>query len=191
MKIKYVVVAAATGLALTVSGCSSDSSTASQAPETQTSEVAPADAQTSEASTDETEPIETPAVENMTATAIADAIKAEVPEISEVVTITEDNDPNDKIGRPGGYVDGAVMFDSRAEPTGEEPGADQGAFLEVWPDEASATDRSEFIQGVLEDADGLFGTEYHYQHDGFLLRVTGVIKPSEAQAYEAAFNAQF
>jgi len=139
----------------------------------------------------ETQTTETPAVEPKTATEIGDAIKAEIPEISKVVTITEDNDPNDKIGRPGGYVDGAVLFDSRAEPTDEEPGVDQGAFLEVWPDEAASTDRSEFIQNALKGADGVLGTEYHYQHKGFLLRVTGEVKPSQAKAYESVFDAQF
>lgn len=134
---------------------------------------------------------EAPAAQPRAATEIADAIKAEIPEISKVLTITEDNDPNDKIGRPGGYVDGAVMYDSRAEPLDEEPGADQGAFLEVWPDEAAATDRSEFIQDVLKSADGVLGTEYHYQHKEFLLRVTGKVTPSQAKAYERAFNAQF
>lgn len=34
-------------------------------------------------------------------------------------------------------------------------------------------------------------TEYHYQHNGFLLRVTGVVKPSQAKAYESVFDAQF
>lgn len=137
------------------------------------------------------EPTKTQTTEPKTATEIGEAIKAEIPEISRVVTITEDNDPNDKIGRPGGYVDGAVLFDSRAEPTDKEPGVDQGAFLEVWPDEAASTDRSEFVQDALKSANGVLGTEYHYRHKGFLLRVTGELKPSQAKAYESVFNAQF
>ena len=108
-----------------------------------------------------------------------------------MLTITEDNDPNDKIGRPGGYVDGAVMFDSRAEPLDDEPGVDQGVFLEVWPDEAAASDRSAYIQDALKAANGFLGTEYHFQHEGFLLRVTGKVKPSQVKAYETAFDAQF
>jgi hypothetical protein len=113
-----------------------------------------------------------------------------IPEITEVVTITEDNDPNDKIGRPGGYSDGAVLYDSRAEPLDGTPGVDQGAFLEVWPDEAAANDRSQFIQAALQGS-GILGSEYHYLNDGYLLRVTGVIKPSEAEAYRIAFERAF
>lgn len=124
-----------------------------------------------------------------TATEVAEAIKADVPEVGKVVTITEDNDPNDKIGRPNGYTDGAVLFDKRAEPTDSEPTIDQGASLTVWPDDASAKAWSEHIQSLLEEAGGLIGSEYHYQSGGMLLRVTGVLKPSEAKAYEDAFKA--
>lgn len=153
-------------------------------------EAAPAaDApKTSEATTTET----TKAPEPRTATEIGAALKADISQITKVETVTEDNDPNDKIGRPGGYVDGVVVFDSRAEPDDpSEFGVVRGAFLEVWPDEAAATERSEFIQGALKDADGLLGSEYHYQQGAFLLRVTGDLKPSAAKAYETTFNAQF
>lgn len=122
------------------------------------------------------------------ATEVAESIKAEVTEVSKVVAITEDNDPNDKIGRPNGYVDGAVLFDSRAEPLDAELGVDQGATIEVWPSEAEATERAEYIQGLLDESEGLLGSEYHYQSGGMLLRVSGSIKPTAAKAYEAAFK---
>ncbi len=38
------------------------------------------------------------------AVTIAEQIRTAVPEVSQVVEITEDNDPNDTIGRPGSYV---------------------------------------------------------------------------------------
>jgi ABC-type glycerol-3-phosphate transport system substrate-binding protein len=174
-----LIAAAVLAAALALSACGSDEA------------AGPSTSSSSSNEPTKTQTIETRAAEPKTATEIGDAIKAKIPQISKVVTITEDNDPNDKIGRPGGYVDGAVLFDSRAEPTGKEPGVDQGAFLEVWPDEAAATDRSKFIQNALKTADGVLGNEYHYQHKGFLLRVTGEVKPSQAKAYESAFNAQF
>ena len=52
------------------------------------------------------------------------------------MTITEDNDPNDLIGRPSGYTDAAVVYDSEAECT--ELGVDCGATIEIWPSEAFA-----------------------------------------------------
>jgi hypothetical protein len=56
------------------------------------------------------------------ATDIANHLQAAVPSVGKVVTITEDNDPNDLIGRPSGYTDAAVVYDSEAECT--EPGVD-------------------------------------------------------------------
>lgn len=173
------VAAATVAAVLTLSACGSGETTSPSQDSSSTRQPAV------------TQAVEPQPAEPTTATEVAEAIKAEITEISKVVTITEDNDPNDKIGRPGGYVDGAVLFDSRAEPLDEDPGVDQGAFLEVWPDGAAASDRSEYIQTVLEEAGGVLGTEYHYLQDRFLLRVSGVIKPSQAEAYETAFNAQF
>lgn len=202
------IAAATLAVVLTLSACGSDESASpSVAPPasteqaetvmTETDSAEPestVDEASEEAEAETTPPtpaVESAAAEPKSATEVADAIAAEIPEISEVLTITEDNDPNAKIGRPGGYIDGAVMFDSRAEPRDDVPGRDKGAFLEVWPDEAAATDRAEFIQEALQGANGVLGSEYHFQHDGYLLRVTGEIKPSDAQVYEDAFNDQF
>lgn len=126
-----------------------------------------------------------------TATDVAEVIKAEVSEIEKIVTITEDNDPNELIGRPNGYIDGAVMFDPRAEPYDDELGVDQGATLELWPDADSASTRSEYILGIQKESGGMLGSEYHYKSEGFLLRVSGELKPSEAAAYESAFESAF
>ena len=106
--------------------------------------------------------------------------------MNKVVTITEDNDPNNKIGRPGGYVSAATLYDQGASCS--KLGADCGATVEVWPDEASATQRSKFILDVLKNANGVLGEEYHYQEGPVLLRVTGKLKPSVAKQYEAEFT---
>jgi hypothetical protein len=100
------------------------------------------------------------------------------------VTITEDNDPNDLIGRPTGYIDAAVLYDSNL--TCDELGVGCGATLEIWPDAMAAQARSDYIQGILTESPVL-GTEYNYLSGHALLRVTGDIKPSLAAEYEAAF----
>lgn len=100
------------------------------------------------------------------------------------MTITEDNDPNNKIGRPGGYVSAATLYDSGASCS--SLGAECGATVEVWPDEAAAKQRSEFILAALKGANGVLGDEYHYQKGAVLLRVSGDLKPSAAKLYEAA-----
>ena len=119
------------------------------------------------------------------ATAAANRVKAGVASVTKIVTITEDNDPNDKIGRPGGYVSAATLYDSGAECT--ELGAECGATVEVWADAAQAKQRSEFITTALTAANGVLGEEYHYLDGAALLRVAGAVKPSVAKQYEAAF----
>ncbi|AIY16172.3 hypothetical protein KR76_04280 [Pimelobacter simplex] len=123
----------------------------------------------------------------------ADALEGAISEITKTVTITEDNDPNDDmLGRPNGYEAGVVLFDQRAGDefttcTEEQIGADCGATIEQWPDAESATARMDYIQGLLKDAP-ILGREYNYVQGKLLLRVSGTLKPSEADEYEAAFT---
>ena len=119
-----------------------------------------------------------------TATDIANHLQAAVPSVGKVVTITEDNDPNDLIGRPSGYTDAAVVYDSEAECT--EPGVDCGATIEIWPSEADATARKEYLQTMIKEMP-ILDNEYDTVHGPALLRVTGQIKPSRAEAYANAF----
>jgi hypothetical protein len=106
-----------------------------------------------------------------------------VPSVSKVVRITEDNDPNDKIGRPGGYVDGAVLYDKAASCT--ELGADCGATIEIWGSPEDAKSRAAYIARTYKDAPAL-GSEYLYLDGTTLLRVDDQLKPSTARAYAKA-----
>ena len=125
----------------------------------------------------------------MDATAVAKELKRAIKKVTEVRTITEDNDPNDLIGRPNGYTSAAVLVDSRIElPCDKkEPSADCGAKVEVWKPAEDAKRRSDYIQTVTKEA-GMLGSEYNYLDGAVLLRVAGEIKPSVAKKYEAAFE---
>lgn len=125
---------------------------------------------------------EEPAPEN--ATAIAEGLG--VASIQKVVTVTEDNDPNDKIGRPNGYTSAAVIYDSTVADCGDDLGVDCGATIEVFATPEAAKERSEYIQGLQKDAP-MLGSEYNYLNGPALLRVSGDIKPTVAAEYEAAF----
>lgn len=48
-----------------------------------------------------------------TARSAAESIRASVPEVTDVIDLTEDNDTNNLIGRPNGYVAATVLVDSR------------------------------------------------------------------------------
>lgn len=128
-----------------------------------------------------------PAVQPPPATAqsVAESITAVIPEATELIEVTEDNDPNNLIGRPNGYVAASVLVDSRL-PRCANLGADCGVMIEQWPDEAAAQNRSDYIQSILKSMPTL-GPEWNTVRGGLLLRVAGELKPSEAKAYEAAF----
>lgn len=104
---------------------------------------------------------------------------------TKIVVITEDNDPNDLLGRPNGYTDAAVIYDEGTTCT--DLGAECGATIEIWPSRDDAQRRSDYIQGILKDAPA-FGTEYHTLNESALLRITGNLKPSTAKEYQTAFE---
>ncbi|GAA3563133.1 hypothetical protein [Kribbella ginsengisoli] len=89
------------------------------------------------------------------------------------------------IGRPTGYLDAAVLYDSAL--TCDEPSADCGATIEIWPSAKDATDRAAYIQKNLKEIP-MLGTEYDYTFDSALLRVNGKLKPSTATKFNALFG---
>lgn len=120
-----------------------------------------------------------------TARSVAESIRGTIPEAVELIQVTEDNDPNNLIGRPNGYVAASVLVDSRL-PRCETPGADCGAMIEQWPDQAAAQRRADYIQAMLREMP-MLGQEWNTVKGALLLRVAGELKPSEAKAYESAF----
>ena len=121
-----------------------------------------------------------------TARGVAADLDSAIPSITRTVAITEDNDPNDALGRPGSYVEAVAIYDSRAE-CDDDLDITCGAKVEVFETEAAATKRRDYIQGVVMDTSGLL-TEYDYLDDTVLLRVSGDLEPSVAAEYEKAFS---
>jgi hypothetical protein len=122
-----------------------------------------------------------------TAESAARVLKAEIGEITELVVLNEDNDPNDLLGRPNGYVAAAVLLDSRVSCDTDDPGVDCGATIEQWPSRKAAEERSDYIQ-TLQSGSSLFGSEWNTVRGELLLRVTGEMKPSAAKAYGEIFE---
>jgi hypothetical protein len=122
-----------------------------------------------------------------TAQSAALVLQSEIPDVTELVKLDEDNDPNDLIGRPNGYTAATVMFDSRVSCEGNEPGVDCGATIEEWPSQEDAEQRSQYIQD-LQSGSSLLGSEWNTIRDNLLLRVTGNMSPSDAEAYADIFR---
>jgi hypothetical protein len=124
------------------------------------------------------------------ATDIARAIEAKVSSVTKVITLTEDNDSNNLIGRPNGYMSAAVLTDKAGDRSDTDPGVAYGATVEVFATQAGAKSRSKYMQGILKDAPVL-GTEYDFVSGRVLLRVSGELKPSAAQGYQDTFRSLF
>jgi hypothetical protein len=124
----------------------------------------------------------------LTATQAATALQAKVPDVTKVVTITENNDPNNMIGRPNGYVSAAVMVDKTLPACDSTAfGVDCGATVEVWPTVADATTRGKYIHAVLSGG-GPLGSEWDFVKGDTVLRVSGNLKPSQAGIYGSNFG---
>jgi serine/threonine protein kinase, bacterial len=130
-----------------------------------------------------------PAVEAPTssAPAAADKIRASVPEVTELIDLTEDNDANNLIGRPNGYSAATVLVDSRLQCDTSSPGVDCGATVEQWPDKGAAQQRADYVRQIRESAPAL-GQEWTTVNGNLVLRVTGLLKPSAAEIFESAFS---
>jgi hypothetical protein len=124
--------------------------------------------------------------DNPDASAIAKDIESQVDSVTKTVEITEDNDPNDLIGRPGGYEQAVSIYDSRAT-CDSELDITCGAKVEVFATEAGAKDRRDYLVNIVSQTGGLL-SEYDYLDGVVLLRVNGQLKPSEAEEYEAALK---
>ena len=122
-----------------------------------------------------------------TAQTAAESIRAAIPEVTDTISLTEDNDANHLIGRPNGYVAATMLVDSRAQCASDGPGIDCGATIEQWPNAEAAQRRAEYIQGIEQHLPMM--SEWTTVKGNLLLRVVGKLKPSAAQAYKAAFTA--
>lgn len=121
------------------------------------------------------------------AAAIAGAVAQAVASADGVTALTNNNDP-DRIGRPPGSTSAAVISDSGGDRSDPEPSVSWGAAVEVFETAEQAQARSDYIQGIIDDAP-ILGREYLTVSGTAVLRVSGELSPRVAAAYEAAFLA--
>lgn len=117
-------------------------------------------------------------------------IRSQVEQVSLNKVYTEDDDPNHLLGRPNGYTSKVAFRDSRINQKDQDEvdsrgdAIERGGSVEVYPDDAGAKARADYIQGLLKG--GGLGSEYDYVRGPVLVRVTGDLAPSKARTYEAA-----
>jgi hypothetical protein len=128
---------------------------------------------------------------SLDAPAVLQKLQAAGLPITDSIVITEDNDPNNLIGRPGQYTSKVVFADQRTGVALDRttPDNEAGGSVEVFADAAAAKTRSDYIQKTLSSLGPVAGTEYHYLTGTALVRVAGTLPPSAAGQYETAVKA--
>lgn len=123
------------------------------------------------------------------AAGVVTKLKAARLPVGAVTVYTAANDPNHLLGRPNGYTSKAAFIDTRVKPSDARDtsagSVDLGGSVEVFATGAEATAREQYIQGA-EKSMPMLGTEYDYVSGDVLLRVSEVLTPDQAKAYQAA-----
>lgn len=103
--------------------------------------------------------------------------------IGDSITFTAETDPNELLGRPGGYI-GKITFRDTQLPVENqsEISLEDGGSIEVYSDEGGATLRSEYIQAIGA-ASPIFA-EYNIQNGGVLLRLSKRLTPDQVEEYK-------
>jgi hypothetical protein len=125
----------------------------------------------------------------MDAADLAGALAKRIPAAKITKVYTEADDPNHLLGRPGGYTGKVAFSDSRvkaADRDADPMSTTNGGGIETFTTPAEATARRDYIQASLK-ANPMLGTEYDYVAGSALLRVSGVLTPTAAREYEAAW----
>jgi hypothetical protein len=109
--------------------------------------------------------------------------------VGKVQCFTEENDPNDLLGRPGGYIEKCDWADKREE----QLTADDliGGSFEVYDTPEDAAARAEYL-GAFEGASAL-STGYTWvvpEGGSTVLRVDQELTPKQAKQYHSAALAQ-
>ncbi len=103
--------------------------------------------------------------------------------IGEYLAYTAETDPNEQLGRPGGYTSKVNFHDTRLEQD-DEFSIDFGGSIEVFENTDDAAARYTYVDGITKSA--AFLAEYHWLIGNVFLRLSRTLTPDEAAQYEEA-----
>lgn len=150
---------------------------------------------------------ETKKVDLKNAEEIIAALKEKGAPIGEMQVYTAENDPNELLGRPNGYIgkisfidadvekkkieENLNEFDMSEEETKkemrEEFGVEYGGSIEVFENEKDAKNRYEYVSTVSSEMGAMF-VEYGYVEKTVYLRLSKSLTPAQASVYENALK---
>lgn len=101
--------------------------------------------------------------------------------IADYVVYTEETDPNELLGRPGGYLSKVNFSDARLEQLSDFD-IDGGGSVEVFETTAGAQSRYDYVDSITSSMG--FLAEYHWITEQVVLRVSNSLTPQQAAEYE-------
>jgi hypothetical protein len=177
MERKILAIILATVLLFTITACSGDDNSESTGGDSVTTKS------------------ESKASSILTSEEIAEKIK-NLDGISEVVIMTEENDPNGTMGKKGSYIGGvffisdwiddsdkSYVLDDNWNRTDElEMGASNGGTIEIFNTEKEAKERDDY----LATFDGTIFASGHLLHKNMVIRTSDELKASQQKQLEEA-----
>jgi len=119
------------------------------------------------------------------AVAVVETLRVRGLPLGDAAVFTAATDPNNLLGRPGGYTSKATWRDTRLDAWIEgELHVEDGGSVEVYPTPAGAQKRSAFLTAMSEAAPVIGG--YTYTRGAVVLRVSRMLTPEQAAEYDAA-----
>ncbi len=113
--------------------------------------------------------------------------------IGKVVCYSETTDPNNLLGRPGGYIEKCDWADTRYDqPSTGDPSDVVGGSIEVFALPGEAMERAQYL-GTFA-GQGMLSTGWTFlvpPNSNFVLRVDSDLTSKQATAYRKAMQAEF
>lgn len=100
--------------------------------------------------------------------------------MTNISNVTAENDPNKLLGRPNQYTEKITWSDSRSQNSNVD------CSIELFKNKADADSRKKYLETVIKSMPML--TQYIEQKNNVLIRVDGVLTPSQANEYINVFK---
>ncbi len=121
------------------------------------------------------------------AMAVVSGLAAQGLPIGELVEFTAETDPNELLGRPGGYTSKVNFQDTRLEPESTDFDVQDGGAVEVFATPEDLEDRVARLEASWE-AFPLLDEDVLFTHESVLLRVSTRLLTADSDTYGAALR---
>ncbi len=122
------------------------------------------------------------------------ALQEKIPDMTGYAVFDENNDPNEKLGRPGSYIAKGDFSDTRVDetdPAFKEEGdiSLNGGTIEVFESKKDCQARTDYLQKMSDPSLGALAlNQYMYKYDRALFRVSYDLTASQAEEYQKAMD---